>query len=109
MSVSPLDLQVLYSNLKIVGQQKAAERAAEIAQQDKQAEESIRKADQKNHQVAETKDVETGTEKINEDEQNKREGSSGKEKEKSDEKEKAPEDKKFYEDPDIGHHIDISG
>ncbi|MDC7228596.1 MAG: hypothetical protein PQJ61_17675 [Spirochaetales bacterium] len=109
MSVSPLDLQTLYSNLKIVGQQQASERGAEIAQQDKQAEESARAADEKDHKVGETKDVETGTEKINEDEQNKREGKSGKEQEKPEEKEEEKVEKNYFEDPDIGHNIDISG
>ena len=109
MSVSPLDLQTLYSNLKIVGQQQAAERSAEIAQQDKKADEMARKADEKDHKVSETKDVETGTEKINADEHNKREGSQENDKEKPDEKDNKPAEKKFYEDPDIGHHIDISG
>ena len=111
MSVSPLDLQILYSNLKNIGQQQASERGAELAQQDKMAEESARRADENDHKVSETKDVETGAEKINEDEQSSREGKSGKEKEKKkkDEKENAPDRKKYFEDPDIGHHIDISG
>ncbi len=110
MSVSPLDLQILYSNLKNVGQQQAAERSAEIAQQDKKADEAVRKADENDHKVGQTKDVETGTEKINEDEHNqRREGSSKNDQEKKDNKEPVPAEKKYFEDPDIGHHIDISG
>ncbi len=110
MSVSPLDLQILYSNLKNVGQQQAAERSAEIAQQDKQADEMVRKADEKNHRVAESKDIETGIDKIKEEEQKRREGSAGgKEGEHKKEEVEEKKEKKYFEDPDIGHHIDISG
>ena len=109
MSVSPLDLQILYSNLKNVGQQHAAERAAEVAQQDKQADESARKADENDHKVGESKDIETGAEKIK-DEQKNNSGSSGKEKEDNKEDSDTPKpEKNYFEDPDIGHHIDISG
>ena len=109
MSVSPLDLQVLYSNLKNIGQQQAAERSAEMAQKDKQADETIRKSDENDHKVGESKDIETGTEKINEDEHNQREGSSEKDSDKKEESEDNQPEKKFFEDPDLGHHIDISG
>ena len=110
MSVSPLDLQILYSNLKNIGQQQAAERSAEIAQQDKQAEENVRKAEEKDHKVLETRDVETGVEKVNVDEHNERQGSKKEGKDKSQEKDVSEtKEKKYFEDPDIGHHIDISG
>lgn len=109
MSVSPLDLQTLYSNLKNVGQQHAAERASEIASQDKQADELVKKAAERNHKVSETKDIETGTEKINEDEHNKRQGSGEHEKDNESEAEDTAAKKTYFEDPDIGSHIDISG
>ena len=109
MSVSPLDLQTLYSNLKNVGQQHAAERASEIASQDKKADELVRKADERDHKVAETKDLETGIDKINEDEHNNRQGSGQKEKEQQQEAEEQTAKKKYFEDPEIGSHIDISG
>ncbi|MBI9105155.1 MAG: hypothetical protein JEZ04_00330 [Spirochaetales bacterium] len=110
MSVSPLDMQTLFSNLKNVGQQQAAERSAEIASQDKQADALVRKADEKDHQVSETKDIETGVDKVNEKGKKQHEGSSreGKGKEKEEESEAASKEQ-FFEDPDIGHHIDISG
>jgi len=109
MSVSPLDLQTLYSNLKNVGQQHASERASELASQDKQADALVRKADERDHKVVETKDVETGAEKINEDEHNQRQGSGQNEKEQEQEAEEQSAKKKYFEDPDIGSHIDISG
>lgn len=109
MSVSPLDMQILYSNLKNVGQQQAAERSAEIAGQDKKADEMVRKSEAGDHKVAESKDVETGTEKISEDEHNQRESSGNNEKESQEEVESQPEKPKYFEDPDIGHNIDISG
>ena len=108
MSVSPLDLQILYSNLKNIGQQQAAERAAEVATQDKQAEESARKADEQDHKVGHTPDVETGIEKVDEKEKNKREGAGTEQKKKPGE-ESEKKKQKYFEDPDIGHHIDISG
>lgn len=109
MSVSPLDMQILYSNLKNVGQQHAGERAAEIARQDEQADESVRKADQNDHQVAETKDVETGVDKINEEEKKQQEGSPKEKQKKEEESETAEKKEQFYEDPALGHNIDISG
>ena len=109
MSVSPLDLQILYSNLKNVGQQQAAERGAEIAQQDKQAEQLAQRADEKDHQVSETKDVETGVEKIKDKGKKQHEGSSKKEKKEQEQQAAEEKEKKFFKDPDIGHNIDISG
>jgi hypothetical protein len=108
MSVTPMDMQVLYSNLKNVGQQHAGERAAEIARQDEQADESVRKSDEKDHRVSESKDIETGIDKVDEKEQQQREGSPREKKENGEEAEQAAKEQ-FYEDPDIGHNIDISG
>ncbi len=109
MSVSPLDLQILYSNLKNIGQQHASERGAEIAQQDKLAEESARRADEDDHKVLKAKDVETGAKKIDEEEQNQQHHEPEKDEKKKEDDEKSGSKKIFFEDPDIGHHIDISG
>ncbi|MDC7126681.1 MAG: hypothetical protein PQJ46_14010 [Spirochaetales bacterium] len=113
MSVSPLDMQILYSNLKNVGQQHAAERGAEIAQQDKKADEIVRKAEERDHKVDESKDVETGVDKINEEPQGKGRHNEKHAKKDNDNKnskeDEVKTEKKYFEDPDIGHHIDISG
>ena len=108
MSVSPLDLQILYSNLKRVGQQQASERSAEVMQQDKQAEELVKKADIKDHQVSETREIDQGTEKIKDKEKKQHEQPKKKNPDKQEEENKETE-RKFFKDPDIGHHIDISG
>ncbi len=109
MSVSPLDMQILYSNLKNVGQQQAAERASELAQQHKQADESAKKSDEKDHRVGEAKDVDTGIDKVNDKDKKQEEQKGAKDKGQKDEAQNDKPDAEFFDDPDIGHNIDISG
>jgi len=107
MSFRPIDLQTLFSHLNQVGKEQALEKNAALLQQAQQGQSIVRQADQNNHSINQTEKTQEGLDSINEKGHESSGGKKEKEKKESEEKEKA--DKDFFQDPDVGHNLDITG
>ncbi len=108
MPIQPIDLQVLFAHLSQVGKEQAVLKNAAVIQQAAQANEMVKKSEQQDHSINQTKELEDGPEKIHEDrkKQNEKRGAEGKGEEK---KQESSEKEDILRDPDLGHHIDITG
>jgi hypothetical protein len=108
MAIQPIDLQTLFAHLHNVGKEQAVHKESLVLQQELQGSELAKEAHHRDESVNETDDLEDGTAKVKEENQ---EGASGKQKDhqhKGNQQEESPK-KGIYEDPDIGKNIDISG
>jgi hypothetical protein len=110
MPIQPIDLQTLFAHLHHVGKGVASERAASAVQQASQAGEMVQRSQEEDSSVPETRDTDggDGLDKVRDEEsrQDTRQGSGKREREEEAEEQ---ERKTVYEDPDLGHHVDISG
>ena len=107
MPLLPIDLQTMFSHLNRIGKDQATLKNSEIENQAAQAQEIVKETEKKDNTVNETKDVGDGLEKVK-DEEKKNASRKEKKKKKNDEEENE-EKKEVLKDPDLGHHIDISG
>lgn len=110
MPLLPIDLQTMFSHMNQIGKDQAVQKGMAPQHQALQAQELAQKTREKDTSVNETDEVGDGLEKIGNKEQEKK----GEEKESSqkDGKEKEAGEKKkpvVYQDPNLGHHIDIIG
>lgn len=114
MPIQPIDMQTLFAKINQVGKEQAALKSISAQHQSLQNSEIIKQADQKMHTVTETEDLEDGAAKTDEDGHNTREKEQVEEQEKEEEKlkdsrEAETKKKEVVKDPDLGHHIDLSG
>ena len=106
MPIQPIDLQTLFARLNQIGKDQATLKEISPQQQALQASEIAKKSDQQDHSVNEAKEVGEGVEKIHEEEKG------GTQQEQQESEKKPPQekqDKEIVRDPNLGHHIDISG
>ena len=109
MPIQPIDLQVLFAHLSQVGKEQAVQKDAAVLQQSAQAKELIEKSEQQDHSINQTKEMEDGPEKIHDEKKEKQkqqQEAGGGQKE---EQQEGSEDEDILKDPDLGHHIDITG
>ncbi len=110
MPLLPIDLQTLFSQMNQVGKEQAAQREVSVLHQSLQGSEMIKKAEQADNSVNETKQVGDGLEKVKEEGNKEGEKKSRKrEKGKDKESTSAKENDELFRDPDLGQHIDIVG
>ena len=107
MSIKPIDLQVLFSQLNQVGKEQAAQKDVPLIQQSIQGNELVRKTEEQDHSVNQTKGTGEGIEQVKNDLESKGEKRSAQhgEKESQDSKEKPA----VFTDPELGQNIDLSG
>ena len=106
MPIQPIDMQTLFAKINQVGKEQAALKDISAQHQAMQNSEIEKQADQKTHTVQDPEDVSDGPAKTDED------GHAGREKEQQEENEPHEEEvkkKEVVKDPDLGHHIDLSG
>lgn len=110
MPIQPIDLQTLFAHLHHVGKGVASERAASAVQQATQAGEMVQRSQEEDNSVPETRDADggDGLDKVRDDEHRKN-GRQGSGKRESEDHAEEQDRKTVYEDPDLGHHVDISG
>ena len=105
MSIKPIDLQTLFSHINQVGKEQAAQKNAMLMQQAATANEIVEETHQKDESVNEAKPSSDGPEQVNDEGK----GFSGGKNESKRKKENKKEEKKYFEDPQLGKHIDLEG
>ena len=106
MPIQPIDLQVLFSRINQIGKEQAMQRDLAGIHQSMQGGEFVKKNQELDNSVVQSHDVGDGVEETDEDGENSSE-QPGEQKRREKQEEKSSAD--FVEDPDVGHHIDISG
>jgi hypothetical protein len=114
MSVNPLDLQVIFSQMNQVGKQQTLMKESQVLRQDHASELLIKDGEKEAEDVPQNKDVSQGPGKIKDKEEKNRKKSSKedeqKEKQKKDEKKIESKDtSNDLKDPNTGQKIDILG
>ena len=116
MSVNPLDLQAIFTQMNHVGKQQSLAKESQILRQDHASEQVNKEGEKDANDVPETKDLSEGPGKIKDEEKRK---SSDKEEEEEnanddqdrdiEEENKALNKKNKIKDPNLGQKIDIMG
>jgi hypothetical protein len=107
MSIKPIDLQVLFSQLNQVGKEQAAQKDVPVANQSLQGSELVRKAEEQEHSVNQTKDTGEGIEQVKNDLESRGDKRSSQHGEKD--SEDAKEKPAVFTDPELGQNVDLSG
>ena len=108
MAITPIDLQTLFMHMNQVGKEQAQQREGLLMQQTVAGSELVQESEHKDSSVNQTQDVADGPEEIHEDDNPKQGGR----RRKHPEKQKGKEDgdsRRYYNDPDLGKNIDITG
>ena len=108
VSIQPIDLQTLFMRLNQVGKEQAVQKEAAHVAQEAQGSEIAKRSEAQAHSVNETKELEDGLEAVKDDEQ-KGAGAEGGSEEQTEKEELKVEKRKFFQDPELGTKIDISG
>ena len=109
MALLPIDLQIMFSQLSNVGKEQAVQRDVLPQYQFVQGTEMVQKAEHDDSAVNQSQQLGEGPEKVKEqEEKEKRQHSRGQRK--GEGAESAKEDQRqIFEDPDLGHHVDLVG
>ena len=109
MPLLPIDLQIMFGQLSHVGKEQAVQRDVTPQYQFVQGSEMVQKAEHDGSAVNQSQQLGEGPEKVKEqEEQEKRRHAQEQKKGESDDR-AAEEEKQVFEDPDLGHHIDLVG
>lgn len=111
MGIQPIDLQTLFSQLDKAGKLQSGTKENIPAQQVIQVAQQIKKEEEQVRTVKETKNPETGAERIKDEAGKKEKNLPSRQRRSPDEKEEAPEqkEKEVVRDPELGTKIDLSG
>ena len=107
MPFLPIDLQTMFAQMNQVGKEQAIQREVPPLLQAIQGSELAKRAEQQDNAVNETREVGNGIEQVNEEGNgaHRQAGQRGGRREPS----AGRKAKEVFRDPDLGHHIDISG
>lgn len=107
MSLQPIDLQTLFSQLGNVSREQAALRDGLIQNQAVVGNEIIRKSEQEQHTVTGSEELPEGPENLHDDDEGSGEGSRGRKRKKGEgEGERRQE---VFREPYLGKNVDLSG
>lgn len=111
MGIQPIDLQTLFSQLDKAGKLQSGTKENIPAQQVIQVAQQIKKEEEQVRTVKETKNPETGAERIKDETGKKEKNLPSRQRRSPDEKEEAQEqkEKEVVRDPELGTKIDLSG
>jgi hypothetical protein len=109
MPLLPIDLQIMFGQLSTVGKEQAVQRDVTPQYQFVQGTEMAQKSEHDDSAVNQSQQLGEGPEKVKEQEEKEkrqhhpeqRKGASGAAAEE--------EEKQVFEDPDLGHHVDLVG
>lgn len=109
MPIHPIDLQNMFLRMSQVGKEQAEQRNIAAQHLAAQNSEFVKETEHKDHSVNQTDDLPDGADKTDED--GKKKGAQEQSEQKGREHNENEEGRKnnFFDDPDLGHHIDISG
>lgn len=106
MSIQPIDLQVLFARLNLVGREQAAQRSTILQAQAVAGSEIAERSEEESRRVTEVSSEEEGAEKVSDEpgsQQGPQEQGTGHE------SEQGSVNQEVLRDPDLGQNIDISG
>ena len=104
MSLQPIDLQTLFSQLSNVSREQAALRDGLVQQQALVGNEILRKSEQEQHTVTESDEVADGPENVHDDDE-----SQSKEEERKRKRRREQEKREVFREPYLGKNVDLSG
>lgn len=110
MPIQPIDLQNLFLRMNQISKEQAQSQEVAAQQQSVQNSQFLKEINHRDHSVNQPEEMTDQTKKTDEDgtgNQGKKGTSSGEEKEKN--KQTAKVNIEYVTDPNLGHHIDISG
>ncbi len=111
MAIQPIDIQTLFAKLNQVSKEQAELKDISDQHQALQNSEIVKQADKKSHTVMETEGLADGPDKTDEDGRKKQEAETSPEAAVAEEKKDGnkEKDKPYFQDPDLGHHVDLTG
>lgn len=109
MPLLPIDLQVMFSQLSYVGKEQAVQRDARPQYQFVQGTEMVQKAEHDDSAVNQSQQVKEGPEKTKEQEEREKHKHSQGQAKSDTRGSGSEEEKQTFEDPDLGHHVDLVG
>jgi hypothetical protein len=106
VSIQPIDLQVLFARLNLIGREQAAQRDSITQAQAVAANEIAERSEEGDRRVSELSTEEEGPESVSDEteSQSRQREETGKR-----EGESEPAEPEVLQDPDLGQNIDISG
>ena len=109
MPLLPIDLQIMFSQMSHVGKEQAVQRDVLPQYQFVQGSEMVQKAEHDDSAVNQSQQLGEGPEKVKEqEEKEKRQQSRGQRQDKGGESD-GEQARPIFEDPDLGHHVDLVG
>lgn len=107
MSLQPIDLQTLFSQLSQVSREQAALRDGLIQNQAVVGSEIVRKSEQEQHSVTESDEVADGPENVHDDDEGQKKGEGQKERKRKGSEE--DQKREVFREPYLGKNVDLSG
>lgn len=109
MPLLPIDLQTMFNQMGHIGRETAVQREVPTQYQVLQGAEIARKTVQDDSSVNETRELGDGLERVKEERQRQRRRQ-GKEEASGSEHQQTPaHDEELFDDPDLGHNVDLVG
>jgi hypothetical protein len=109
MPLLPIDLQIMFSQMSHVGKEQAVQRDVTPQYQFVQGSEMVERAEHDDSAVNQSRQVGEGPEKVKEQEEQEKRHHSREQRSGKNDASAGEEEKQFFEDPDLGHHVDLVG
>jgi hypothetical protein len=109
MPLLPIDLQIMFSQLSHVGKEQAVQRDVTPQYQFVQGTEMAQKAEHDDSAVNQSQQLGDGSEKVKEQEEREKRQHSQENRQGEGGASAGEEEKQVFEDPDLGHHVDLVG
>ncbi len=111
MPLLPIDLQTMFSQLSQIGREQAVQKEVPPQYQAVQAEQLVRRAEQEDKTVTQSREPgeKEGAEKVGDAGRRRRRRGGPQERRPGAGQEPAPERPEVFEDPALGHNVDLVG
>ncbi|UCF97666.1 MAG: hypothetical protein JSV89_21235 [Spirochaetaceae bacterium] len=109
MPLLPIDLQIMFGQMSYVGKEQAVQRDVTPQYQFVQGSEMVQKAEHDDSAVNQSQQLGEGPEKVKEQEEKEKRRHSRDQRRGESSESGGREEKKIFEDPDLGHHVDLVG
>jgi hypothetical protein len=109
MPLLPIDLQTMFNQMSQVGRETAVQREVSSQYQLLQGAEIVRRTEEDDHAVPQAREVGEGLEKIREERQRRQPRRRSNEDQEHPGERGEKKDDSLFEDPDLGHHVDLVG
>jgi len=109
MPLLPIDLQTMFSQMTQVGKEQAALKDTAPQYQFAQATQIVKKAEEADNAVNQSREVGEGPDKVKESERRSRRRRGGRQQAGGEKETPSGEERQVFSDPDLGHHVDVVG